>query len=140
VKDASVQMGTWYRIHKSLAKLYGDTLSSLYVKMPIINSREFKKKHGLSVDETLSLADISRLSGFPRPALQEVYNRGIGAYKTNPESVRLQGSFKKDASAPRSARLSKEQWAMARVYSFVMKRQSTFGGADKDIASKYKLA
>jgi hypothetical protein len=107
--------------------------------MPIINSREFKKKHGLPIDEDLSLADISRLSGFPRQALQEVYNRGIGAWKSNPESVRLQGSFKKDASAPRSARLGKEQWAMARVYSFVMKRQSTFGGADKDVAKKYDL-
>ncbi len=54
--------------------------------MPVINSREFKKKHGLPIDEDLSLADISRLSGFPRQALQEVYNRGIGAWKTNPEN------------------------------------------------------
>jgi hypothetical protein len=94
--------------------------------MPIINSREFKKSHGLDPDTDLSLGDIARLSGIPRPALQEVYNRGIGAYKTNPESVRPQVK-------------SKEQWAMARVYSFVMKRSSTFGGADKDVAVKYKL-
>jgi hypothetical protein len=102
--------------------------------MPVINSREFKKKHGLDPDADLSLAQISKLSGMPLSALQEVYNRGIGAWKTNPESVRLKGSFKKDATAPRSARLGKEQWAMARVYSFVMKRQTTYGGSDKDIA------
>lgn len=94
--------------------------------MPVINSREFKKKHGLNPDAELSLTDIARLSGMPRAALQEVYNRGIGAYKTNPESVRPQVK-------------SKEQWAFARVYSFVMKRASTFAGADKDIATHYKL-
>jgi hypothetical protein len=96
------------------------------VNMPIINSREFKKRHGLDPATALSLADISRLSGFPRASLQEVYNRGVGAFKTNPESVRPQVK-------------SAEQWAMARVYSFVMKRRSTFGGADKDVAVKYKL-
>jgi hypothetical protein len=94
--------------------------------MPVINSTAFKKKHGVSPDTTLSLSDIAKLSGFPKAALQEVYNRGIGAFKTNPESVRPQVQ-------------SKEQWAYARVYSFVMKRASTFGGSDKDIATKYKL-
>ncbi len=107
--------------------------------MPIINSNAFKKKHGLDVDTPLSLSQISKLSGFPLAALQEVYNRGIGAWKTNPESVRLKGSFKKNETAPRSARLGKEQWAMARVYSFVMKRATTFGGSDKDVATQYKL-
>ena len=53
--------------------------------------------------------------------LQEVYNRGIGAYKTNPRSVRMKGSFKKGVNAPMSKKLSKEQWAMARVYSFIDK-------------------
>jgi hypothetical protein len=94
--------------------------------MPVINSIAFKKKHGISVDEGLSLMEIAKLSGMPRRALQEVFDRGIGAYKTNPESVRPMVK-------------SPEQWAFARVYSFVMKRKSTFGGADKDIAVKYKL-
>jgi hypothetical protein len=94
--------------------------------MPVINSIAFKKKHGISVDEGLSLMEIAKLSGMPRRALQEVFDRGIGAYKTNPESVRPMVK-------------SPEQWAFARVYSFVMKRKSTFGGSDKDIAVKYKL-
>lgn len=38
-----------------------------------------------------------------------------------------------------SQKLSMAQWAMARVYSFVMRRKTTFGGADKHIAVKYKL-
>ncbi len=90
------------------------------------NSEAFKKKHGVPVGEGLSLMEIAKLSGMPRLALQEVFDRGIGAYKTNPSSVRP--SVK-----------SPEQWAFGRVYSFVMKRKDTFGGADKDIAVRYRL-
>ena len=42
--------------------------------------------------------------------LQKVYNRGIGAYNTNPSSVRPNVT-------------SKEQWAMGRVLSFLRVRQ-----------------
>jgi len=94
--------------------------------MPLINSREFKKLHGIPVEDGLSLEQIARLAKMPVRALREVYDRGIGAYKTNPESVRPQVQ-------------SKEQWAFARVYSFVMRRKGTFGGADRDIASRYGL-
>jgi len=69
-------------------------------------------------DRPYSLNELSLLSAIDRHILQEVYNRGIGAYKTNPQSVRIKGSFKK-GSAPMSQKLSKEQWAMARVYSFL---------------------
>ena len=94
--------------------------------MSVSNSVLFKVKHGISPAEGLSLADVSRLSGMPRAALQEVYNKGVGAYKTNPVSVRP--SVK-----------SAEQWAMGRVYSFVMKRKTTYGGVDKHIAQKYNI-
>jgi hypothetical protein len=96
--------------------------------MPVvINSVAFKKKHNIPVSEGLSLAEISKLSGFPKKALQEVFNRGVGAFKTNPASVRPQVK-------------SPEQWGTSRVYSFVMKRPSTFGGADKDIVEKFNLS
>lgn len=94
--------------------------------MPVINSQAFKRKHGLPIDKSLSLKEIANLSGMPVKALQEVYNKGIGAYKTNPESVKPMVQ-------------SKEQWAMGRVYSFVMRRATTFGKADKDIAKRYNL-
>jgi hypothetical protein len=94
--------------------------------MPVINSKEFKKIHNIKPSETLSLSEIAKLSKMPLKALQEVYNKGIGAYYTNPSSVRSQVK-------------SPEQWAYARVYSFVMKRQSTFYKTDKHIAEKYKL-
>jgi Family of unknown function (DUF5824) len=75
------------------------------------------RKYGLP-DTGHSLAELARVSGYSRATLQEVYNRGIGAYKTNPSSVRMKGTFEK-GPAPMSQKLSKEQWAMARVYSFL---------------------
>lgn len=78
----------------------------------------FLKKKGLP-DRSYSLKELSKFAGVPISTLQVVYNRGIGAYKTNPESVRLLGSFEKNVDAPMSMKLSKEQWAMARVYSFL---------------------
>jgi hypothetical protein len=77
------------------------------------------KKKGLSADRSYSLKELSKVSRVPIAVLQLVYNRGIGAYKTNPESVRMEGTFKKGVDAPMSMKLSKEQWAMARVYSFL---------------------
>jgi hypothetical protein len=94
--------------------------------MSVSNSYLFKVKHGISPAEGLSMEEVAKLSGMPRAALQEVYNKGVGAYKTNPGSVR---------PSVRSA----EQWAMARVYSFVMKKKGTWGGVDKHIREKYNL-
>ena len=79
----------------------------------------FLKKKGLSTDRSYSLKELSKFAGVPISTLQVVYNRGIGAYKTNPESVRMEGTFEKNVNAPMSMKLSKEQWAMARVYSFL---------------------
>lgn len=69
--------------------------------------QKYNKKYGFEKDESHSLSDISKTTGYKRSGLQTIYNKGIGAYKTNPKSVRP--SVK-----------SKEQWAMARVFSAVM--------------------
>ena len=75
------------------------------------------KRYGLTED-SYSKQELSKITKVPLKIIKEVYNRGIGAYKTNPESVRIKGTFKK-GPAPMSKKLSKEQWAMARVYSFL---------------------
>lgn len=75
--------------------------------MPLTYKEKYNKKYGFSKDESHSLADIAKTTGYKRSGLQTIYNKGIGAYKTNPGSVRPQVK-------------SKEQWAMARVYSAVM--------------------
>ena len=104
------------------------------------NREKFLQKHGLDKDESLSIDDIARLSGMPVSALKKVYRKGVGAYYSNPESVRVQGTFKKDPSAPLSVKLSPQQWGMARVFAFVMKTDKVFHGADEHIAEEYGLA
>lgn len=81
----------------------------------------------------------ARESGFPYAALLAVYKRGIGAWKTNPESVRLRATGEKTGTASRAGKMSKEQWAMARVNAFIAKRPTVFTGADDDIRRKYRL-
>ena len=76
------------------------------------------RKFGLK-DKSYSLHDLSNISGYSISTLQKVYNRGIGAYRTQPSSVRMKGSFKKGVNAPMSMKLSPQQWAYARVYSFI---------------------
>ena len=100
------------------------------------------KKLGLPETASLSLEDLSMMSNAPIEALQMVYNRGIGAWKNNIESVRLKKDFSKNPDTkryPRSARLSKEMWAMGRVYAFLDKSKKVFYDADKDIAEYFGL-
>jgi len=68
---------------------------------------KFNKKYGYGKNDSHSLSEIAKLSNIKLFALQRIYNKGVGAYRTNPQSVRP--SVK-----------SKEQWAMARVYSAIM--------------------
>ena len=93
--------------------------------------QKFLKKYNLE-DKGYSISEISKITGIKKSILQQVYNRGVGAHKTNIQSVRLKGSFKKDPSAPASARLSKEQWGMARLYGFVMNNPKQVGKGKPD--------
>jgi hypothetical protein len=84
------------------------------------NREQYLKRHNLPKDTSLSKREIAKISKIPIKILDDVYDRGVGAYKSNPESVRTKEG-KKDPKAPLSKKMSKEQWAMARVYSFVNK-------------------
>lgn len=111
----------------------------------LTNRELFLKRHNLPKDTSLSLKEIADLSGMPLSALRLVYNKGLGAYSTNPLSVRLKPgtsygrAYQKNVRAPASAKLSPEMWAMGRVYAFVMKTKSVFHGADRHIAEMYNL-
>jgi len=106
------------------------------------HKKEFFKRHNIK-EESLELGEISKISGVSFEDLKEVYERGRGAWKTNIASVRVKSSFKKDPSAPRSAKLSAEQWGYARVYAFVNKLDRIKEGKQKrlnqdcDIGRKY---
>jgi hypothetical protein len=80
----------------------------------------------------------SEKSGIPLGALEAVYKRGIGAWKTNPESVRLK-TGEKNYKESRAGKMGKEQWAMARVNAFIEKRPTVYYGADSDIRKRYHL-
>lgn len=105
----------------------------------LTNRQKFLRRHKLEEDTDLSLREIAHLADMPYSALKMVYDKGIGAYYTNPESVRVQGTFKKDPKAPITKKLSPQQWAYARVYAFVMKTPKVFYDADKHIAEMYNL-
>lgn len=84
--------------------------------------QKFLKKYKLE-DKGYSISEISKITGFKKNILQQVYNRGVAAHKSNLASVRLKKDFSKNPDTkkyPKSARLSKEQWGMARLYGFVM--------------------
>jgi hypothetical protein len=100
---------------------------------------KFLEKYGIPATESLSLEEIASISGMPIEALKMVYKKGIGAYYTNPISVRMKGSYRKNIDAPMRLKLSPQQWAYARVFSFVMKNPKVFYMADRHIAEKFKL-
>jgi hypothetical protein len=79
---------------------------------------EVLEHYGLE-DRGYSIPELSEITGYSEDVLQQVYNRGIGAYKTNPQSVRMKTTFKKGINAPMRFKLSKEQWGKARVWSFI---------------------
>jgi len=94
--------------------------------MVLTNKQKFNKKYKQKLQEPNSKKDISKLTGVSMKILDDVYYRGMGAFKTNPSSVR------KSVTSP-------QQWAMARVYSFVVggKTQKT---ADADLWKKHLKA
>ena len=68
--------------------------------------QKFNLKYKQPKDKSNSLEDISRLTGFKKSGLQTIFNKGVGAFRTRPDSVR-------------KGITSEDQWAMARVYEAV---------------------
>src|SRR5210317_1752983 len=85
------------------------------------------KKTGKFEDRRLYVEGIAGLqkkadkSGMPYNILKQVYDRGMAAWK----SGHRPGA-------------SQQQWAFARLNSFITKSSGTWGGADKDLAAKVK--
>ena len=73
------------------------------------------------ITENEGLKNKAEKSGMPLGILKKIYNRGMAAWKTS----------HRPGTTP-------QQWAFARVNSFVTKSKGTWGGADKDLAAKVK--
>ncbi len=99
---------------------------------------KYNNKYGFPKNESHSVEDISKKTGIKKSILQDVYDRGIGAWKSNPTSVRSKSGDKKDSGFPLSKRMTKERWAYGRVYGFVMKnpKQVGEGKPDDDLFKK----
>ncbi len=101
------------------------------------NKQKFNIKYGFKPNDPHSKAEIVRITGIPKRILDQVYDRGLGARKSNPTSVRSV-SGKKVGGTSLKGKMSGPQWAMSRIYSFITKQKGTWGGADKDLADKVK--
>jgi hypothetical protein len=71
--------------------------------------QKFNKRHGFKLDEDHSLEEIAKLSGYKLSGLKTIYEKGLGAYYSNPSSVRP--IVKKEGGATR--------WAISRVYASI---------------------
>lgn len=103
------------------------------VRMVVTNRDKFIKKYKLDTNDGYGVADVARITGIKKSILQEVYNRGVGAH-SNTSSVRLLDGTKNFSSSP-AGKMSKEQWASGRLFSFVMKG-TTYKTTDSDLAKE----
>ena len=73
--------------------------------MVLTFKQKFNKKYGFKLNEPHSIKEISDITGYKLSGLQTIYNKGTGAFETNPQSVR--------------PNMTKAQWSMARIYASV---------------------
>ena len=90
---------------------------------PSIHTKKFKQMYGEELlDEKIKgLENKAKKTGMPYGILKKVYDRGMAAWK---------GGHRPGAT--------QQQWAFARVNSFVTKSSGTWGGADKDLAKQVR--
>jgi len=91
--------------------------------MGLTYKQKFNKKYGFKKDDSHSINEISKLTGFQLKGLKKIVEKGEGAYFSNPQSVR------KNVKNP-------TQWGIARVYSAVMGGKAQ--KIDKDLLIKKK--
>jgi len=99
------------------------------------HKEKYNKKFGFPKGTSHSIADMAKTTKIKKSILQQVYNRGTGAWRNNIASVRLKSGKKDFSVTDRSKKMSKEQWSYARVYSFLT-NGTTARTADKDLYAK----
>jgi hypothetical protein len=75
--------------------------------MVVTYKNKFNKRYGFPKDESHSVAEIAKLTGYKKSGLETIFDKGIGAFYSNPESVRPMVT-------------SPQQWGKSRIYSAVM--------------------
>ena len=107
---------------KHFSQVFGNPLKGF----PYNEEFDVELKEAIEESETLEEGDTDAAirkkadkSGMPFGILKKVFNRGVAAWRTG----------HRPGTNP-------TQWGLARVNSFVTKSKGTWGGADKDLASK----
>ena len=97
---------------KKYKAMYGEDINTAFEEL-------FLKEETLTEKQIEGLKKKSEKSGIPYGILKQVYNRGMAAWRTG----------HRPGTTP-------QQWAFARVNSFITKGAGTWGKADKDLAAK----
>ncbi len=71
--------------------------------MGLTYKQKFNKKYGFKKDEPHNIKEISNITGYKLSGLKTIFEKGEGAFETNPQSVR--------------PGMQKQQWAYSRLYS-----------------------
>jgi hypothetical protein len=110
---------------QTFKKMYGNQSGYYSLMKPLKMSKEevnMKEHPAKAVYEQIKgLKNKAEKSGMPYSILKKVYDRGMAAWRGGHRPGTTQ-----------------QQWAFARVNSFVTKSSGTWGGADKDLAAKVR--
>ena len=97
-------------------------LDNIQLRMDKIKSKNEEVHPAKALLEKIeAVKNKAEKTGMPYSILKQVYNRGMAAWKGG----------HRPGTTP-------QQWAMARVNSFVTKSSGTWGGADSDLAKKVR--
>ena len=75
--------------------------------MVVTYRNKFNERYGFHPNESHSIKEIARLTGYKKSGLEVIYEKGMAAFYNNRAAVRPSVT-------------SPQQWAMARIYSAVM--------------------
>tara|TARA_B100000927_G_scaffold205739_1_gene166978 strand:+ start:63 stop:1031 length:969 start_codon:yes stop_codon:yes gene_type:complete len=98
-------------------------IENIQMKMDQIRTKKEEKIHPAKalIEAITAVKNKAAKTGMPYSVLKKVYDRGMAAWKGG----------HRPGTTP-------QQWAMARVNSFVTKSSGTWGGADKDLAKRVR--
>ena len=81
--------------------------------MVLTYKSQFNKKHKQPLSQSNSLEDISKLSGYKLKGIKTIFDKGKGAFKSNPQSVRPHIK-------------SAEAWGYSRVYASINPKSKAY--------------
>jgi hypothetical protein len=84
------------------------------------NKQKFNKKYGFEKNASHSIREIASKAGISYRNALKIVEKGRGAHKSNPQSVRRASDGKKVGGASLKGKMSATQWGIARLYSAVM--------------------